>query len=109
MKIDIDRLSEAEPIDLNNRIVALLRFLQQMRAHVEMLEFKIGDRVSFQPPGHGTVEGMLTRYNKKTVTVVTDEGRQWNVSPTFLSKAVSPEGKNRAGSAGPNVVLLNKR
>jgi hypothetical protein len=108
MKIDIDQLSEAELIDLNHRIVARLRFLNQMRAHVEMLEFKLGDRVTFQPPGHGPVEGMLTRYNKKTVTVVTDEGRQWNVSPTFL-KAVPPKGKNRAGSAGSNVVLLNKR
>ena len=53
MKIDIDQLSEAELIDLNNRIVARLRFLHQMRAHVEMLEFKIGDRVSFQPRGRG--------------------------------------------------------
>ena len=97
MKIDIDRLSEAELIDLNNRIVARLRFLHQMRAHVEMLEFKIGDRVSFQPPGQGPVEGMLTRYNKKTVTVVTDEGRQWNVSPTFLSKAVPPKSKTAPG------------
>ena len=108
MKIDIDQLSEAELIDLNNRIVARLRFLQQMRAHVEMMEFKIGDRVTFQSPGQGPVEGMLTRYNKKTVTVVTDEGRQWNISPTFL-KAVPPKGKNRAGSAGSNVVLLSKR
>ena len=49
---------------------------------------------------------MLTRYNKKTVTVVTDEGRQWNVSPTFLSKAVPPKGKDCAGS---NVVRLSKR
>ena len=80
MKIDIDRLSEAELIDLNNRIVARLRFLEQMRAHVEMLEFKIGDRITFRPPGQGPVGGMLTRYNKKTVTVVTDDGRQGNVS-----------------------------
>ena len=75
-------------IDLNNCIIARLRFLQQMRAHVEMLEFKIGDRITFRPPGQGPVEGMLTRYNKKTVTVITDDGRQWNVSPAFLSKAV---------------------
>ena len=108
MKIDIDQLTEAELIDLNNRIVARLRFLHQMRAHVEMMEFKIGDRVTFQADGRGSVEGMLTRYNKKTVTVVTDEGRQWNVSPTFL-KAVPPKGKNRAGSAASNVVLLSKR
>jgi hypothetical protein len=106
MKIDIDRLSEAELIDLNNRIVARLRFLQQMRAHMEMLEFKIGDRVSFRPPGQGPVEGMLTRYNKKTVTVVTDEGRQWNVSPALLNQAVSAKSKDSADS---NVVLLSKR
>jgi hypothetical protein len=106
MKIDIDQLTEAELIDLNHRIVARLRFLNQMRAHVEMMEFKIGDRVTFRPPGQGPLEGMLTRYNKKTVTVVTDDGRQWNVSPTFLSKAGPPKGKSSAGS---NVVLLSKR
>ena len=51
MPIDIDQLTEAELIDLNHRIVQRLRFLHQMRAHVSMLEFKIGDRVSFRPHG----------------------------------------------------------
>jgi hypothetical protein len=60
MTIDIDKLTEAELIDLNHRIVERLRFLDHMRAHVEMLEFKIGDRVIFQPPGQGPLEGMLT-------------------------------------------------
>ena len=49
MKIAIDTLSEEELIDLNNRIVARLRFLNQMRAHSQMLDFRIGDRVTFQP------------------------------------------------------------
>lgn len=40
--INIDRLTEAELIDLNNRFVERLRFLNQMRAHSEMLEFRIG-------------------------------------------------------------------
>ncbi|WP_262272282.1 hypothetical protein [Microvirga yunnanensis] len=106
MKIDIDQLTEAELIDLNHRIVERLRFLDQMRAHVEMLDFKIGDRVTFQPPGQGPLEGMLTRYNKKTVTVITDTGQKWNVSPTLLSKVNPPKGNNTAGS---NVVPLNKR
>ena len=48
MRIDIDKLTEAELIDLNHRIVERLRFLNQARAHVQMLEFKIGDRVTFQ-------------------------------------------------------------
>jgi hypothetical protein len=106
MKIDIDQLTEAELIDLNHRIIERLRFLNQMRAHVEMLEFKIGDRVTFQPPGQGQLEGMLTRYNRKTVTVITDTGQKWNVSPAVLSRAKSAKGTNAAGS---NVVLLNKR
>ena len=50
-KINIDELTEGELIDLNHRIVERLRFLSQMRAHERMLEFKIGDRVTFQPEG----------------------------------------------------------
>ena len=105
MKIDIDQLTEAELIDLNHRIVERLRFLDQMRAHGEMLAFKIGDRVTFQPPGHGPLEGMLTRYNQKTVTVITDTGQKWNVSPALLSRVKPTKGINTAGS---NVVLLKK-
>jgi hypothetical protein len=106
MKIDIDKLTESELIDLNHRIVARLRFLSEMRAHAEMLEFRIGDRVAFQSPGQGWVEGMLTRYNKKTVTVITDDGRQWNVSPTLLRKIAPPAGATAAGS---NLIRLSKR
>jgi hypothetical protein len=36
MKIDIDKLTEAELVDLNNRIVERLRLLHQMRAHAQM-------------------------------------------------------------------------
>ena len=47
MKIDIDKLSEEELIDLNHRIVERLRFLSQMRAHSKMLDFRIGDQGHF--------------------------------------------------------------
>src|SRR4051794_15055308 len=87
MTIDIDRLTEAELIDLNHRIVARLRLIQQMRAHVGMMEFRLGERVAFEPPGYSRIEGVLTRFNKKTVTVLTDDGRSWNVSPGLLSRA----------------------
>jgi hypothetical protein len=74
MSINIDKLTESELIDLNNRIVERLKFLSQMRAHAEMLEYRIGDRVAFQPSGRGEIIGMLTRYNRKTVTIITDDG-----------------------------------
>ena len=86
MKIDIDKLTEAELIDLNNRIVERLKFLQQMRAHAVMLDYSIGERVSFQPGGHPLLTGIISKYNKKTVTVVTSDGQRWNVAPMFLSK-----------------------
>jgi hypothetical protein len=105
MTIDIDNLTEAELVDLNNRIVERLRFLSQMHAHAEMLEFKIGDRVAFQPAGRGEVIGMLTRYNRKTVTVITDDGQRWNVSPTFIRKVT----KDVKGAPGQNVIELRKK
>lgn len=105
MKIDIDTLTEAELIDLNHRVVARLRLIQQMRAHKDMLEYQIGDRVSFQPAAQERVEGVLVRYNKKTVTVITSDGRQWNVSPQLLSKVVAPAHKATDRS---NVILLGK-
>jgi hypothetical protein len=91
MNIDIDKLTEEELIDLNHRIVERLRFLSQMRAHSKMLDFRIGDRVTFQPEGRPPVVGMLTRYNKKTVTVITDSGQHWNVAPGLLRKVASPD------------------
>jgi hypothetical protein len=87
--IDIDCLSEEELIELNHKVVARLRFLNQMRSHSAMLDFRIGERVKFHPSGRDVVFGVLTRYNKKTVTVVTDSGENWNVAPGLLSKVDS--------------------
>ncbi len=104
MPIDIDHLTEAELIDLNNRIVERLRFLHQMRSHRKMLEFSIGDRVSFQPAGRPLLSGMITRYNKKTVTVVTDGGERWNVAPSLLQ----PSRDGGAARNGDMTVALHR-
>lgn len=106
MRIDIDGLTEAELIDLNNRIVARLRFLHQARSHKRMLDFKIGDRVSFQPEGRAMVVGILTRYNKKSVTVITETGERWNVGPHLLHRIVE-SGTTEDGN--PNVVPIRKK
>lgn len=100
--IDIDQLTEPELLALNHRIVERLKFLQQMRAHGAMMKFSIGQRVVFDAPGQPQVTGMLIKYNKKTVTVVTDEGQRWNVSPGLLRQA---EPKDITPKAG-NVVKL---
>ncbi len=106
MSININSLSEEELIDLNNRIVERLRFLHQARAHSRMLDFRIGDRVSFQPEGRPMLIAVLTRYNKKTVTVITESGERWNVAPGLLHRIVEANG---AGGQNPNVVPIRKR
>ena len=99
MKIDIDNLSEKELIDLNHRIVERLKFLESMRAHAEMMEFSVGEKVGFHPSGREKVVGVLVKYNKKTVTVLTEEGQKWNVSPHLLTKIEkSKQGVKKSGN-----------
>ncbi len=102
MTIDIDKLTEAELIDLNNRVVARLKFLHEMRAHAHMLDFSIGERVSFQPDRHPVLTGIISKYNRKTVTVISENGQQWNVAPGFLRKAESP-----SASAEDSAQIIN--
>jgi len=95
MKIDIDRLTERE-----------LRFLAQMRAHDSMLRFSIGQRVAFDPNAGPAITGTLIKYNKKTVTVIADDGRRWNVSPGLLRQAepkdITPDSAGGSALDAPN-------
>lgn len=87
--IDIDRLSEEELIDLNHKIISRLRFLRDMRSHAAMVKFRIGERVRFHPAGHPEITGIIARYNKKSVSIIADNGQRWNVHPSFLSKVAA--------------------
>lgn len=114
MKFQLDTLTESELIDLNRQIVERLRLLQQTRALEAMLEFRIGDRVQFNPDGGAEITGMLTRYNKKTVTVITDDGHHWNVAPSFLKKSPNTvslplKAVPEAAPTGGKVVPIKKK
>jgi hypothetical protein len=109
-RINIDHLTEAELIDLNHRIVQRFRLFSQAHARKAMLEFRIGDRVTFEPDVGIPVFGILTRYNKKSVTVITDDGHRWNVSPRFLRLAESTlEATKTQEGARPSTVILFKQ
>jgi hypothetical protein len=71
-----------------------------------MLEFKIGDRVSFHPEGRPAVVGMLTRYNRRTVTVITDSGQRWNVAPALVRRVDTSGGTEDLAA---NVIRLRKQ
>ena len=86
MKIDIDSMSYDELVELNHKIVERLKFLDSIHTHKEMMKFSPGDQVCFEPAGRGKQFGTLVKYNKKTVTVITESGQKWNVSPHLLRK-----------------------
>ena len=107
MSIDIDHLTEEELVELNHRIVERLKFLESMHTHKEMMQFNPGEQVSFEPPGRGRQIGTLVKYNKKTVTVITESGQKWNVSPHLLSKVKNVKSKSK--KSGSVIELPSKK
>jgi len=85
MPVDIDKMTRDELVVLNHRIVERLKFLDSMQAHRAMMAFNIGARVSFDSGQGERLLGTLLKFNRKTVTVVTDNGQKWNISPHLLS------------------------
>jgi len=91
---DIEALSYDELVALNRRVVARLKQLNALRSQYHMLALNRGQRVSFDagPQHGGRLIATVLKFNRKTVSVLTDEGDQWNVSPHLLSpvKDVTP-------------------
>ena len=98
MPIDIDGLSYEELLQLNHRVVERLKMLQAMQAHVDMMAFNLGARVSFDSQ-IGRQFGTVAKYNRKTVTVLGDDGRQWRVSPGLLSSVKDVDVTANAGQS----------
>ena len=82
----INRLNEEDLLFLNRLIVERLKLLSQARSTHLMATFTHGDRVKFQSPDGQILVGFVLRHNKKTVSVTTDDGRRWNVSPGLLHR-----------------------
>jgi len=105
MNININQLTEAELVELNQKIVERLRFFHQMRAHASMLNFSIGDRVVFDTDDGRTITGTLVRYNKRSVSIIADDHHRWNVSPSYLRlaepKDITPTHTPNNGTLSP--------
>ena len=80
----IKRLNEEDLLFLNRLIIERLKLISQAHATTLMTSFTKGDRVGFQAPDGRILEGMVLRLNKKILSVVTDDGHQWNVAPDLL-------------------------
>ncbi len=89
--IDLTKLSEADLIGLNRRIVERLQLLRSADSLVQLARFLVGMIVEFETDDGRTISGTVARLNQRTATVVTAAGR-WRVSPSLWRAAAGPQG-----------------
>jgi hypothetical protein len=100
--IDLARLSEEELVDLNRRIVERLRLIRSARQLVDLARFSVGMRVEFTTDDGRTLQGAITRLNRKTATVCCNPSGRWRVSPALLRPIVEqPAYRSPAGRVVP--------
>ncbi len=95
MSIDIDALSRDELVELNDRVIERLKYLDAVYAQRAMMALNIGSQVSFDSPRHGRVFGTLIKFNRKTVVVLTEDRKQWRVPPDILTPIKDATPKQR--------------
>jgi len=88
--IDIDDLTIDELVALSDRVQERIKYLERHAVVEAMQRFNIGARVHFHPGRHGPQTGTLTKFNKKSVTIDGDDGRQWRV-PADILKRLDPD------------------
>ena len=95
----IRRMNEEDLLFLNRLVVERLKLIGQARSTVMLARFSVGDRVSFRIASGEQKAGVIIRLNKKTASIVIDEGQQWNVHPGLLTSAApgetEPQGQSR--------------
>ncbi len=80
-------MGEQDLLYLNRMVVERLNLLAQAKSTVQLAQFTEGDQVHFTTGDGITKYALVVRLNKKTASLLTDDGQNWKVSPQFLRKA----------------------
>ena len=83
----IKGLAEEELLYLNRLIVERLKLIAQEKSTRAMSRFNLGEEVRFTDHDGRPKSGRIVRLNKKTATILTSDGQQWNVAPGLLKAA----------------------
>ncbi|MCG8568923.1 MAG: hypothetical protein MJB14_02170 [Spirochaetes bacterium] len=90
-KLDVQRiedfiktLGEEELVYINRLVIERLKLISQQRSTHQMARFNITERVCFEDNTGMTKKGVITKLNKKTISIKTDDGQEWNVAPGLL-------------------------
>lgn len=86
LDLDFDALPDEVLRWLHNRAAEVLNARTDARVQRKMSEFRFGDPVWFkhEPSPGGRVHARVQKTNRKTISVVDEEGERWNVAPTLL-------------------------
>lgn len=85
----IKRLHEHELRHLNRIIVERLKLLSKAKQLKSMAKFCPGDQAYFHHDGE-KIQGTVFRCNRTTITLLVDDGHQWNIAPSLLIKFMTP-------------------
>ena len=108
MTMDLDEFSYEELVALNHKIVERLKFLDSIHAFQEMTSLGMGAKVSFESKV-GRQIGTIVKFNTKTVGVLAENGRRWNVSPHLLSPIKEVHSNSRVININKNRRRRKKR
>ncbi len=83
-------MNEEQLRALNCKVIERLKLISRVKSAVSMKDFNLMDRVYFNDKGKRVV-GTIIRLNQKSVSVKTDDGHDWLISPCMLTKIIEPE------------------
>lgn len=92
--IDLDGLNIDELVELNNMVVRRIEDLEQFETQKIMMQFLRGERILVPKKNGGTFSAVVQKHNRKTITVVADNGRKYNIPPQILLKESSSDLQN---------------
>jgi hypothetical protein len=81
----IDRLSEAQLCQLQNRVVDRIKAFRELNALKAKSTLFVGDQVRFDYE-QVSYFGVITKKNRVTISVRTQDQKNWNISPHLLTK-----------------------
>jgi len=84
----IEEMCIHELVALQKNVVERIRYLIQMESQEKMQSFYFGDKVCFENNDGRTIFGKIEKFNKKSVSIIDEQGLDWRVSPQLLRKIV---------------------
>ncbi|MFK7859256.1 MAG: hypothetical protein AB8B64_10555 [Granulosicoccus sp.] len=86
----VDSLNSSQLQTLNGLICDRLDYLRNLDTLKSMNQFEMGDYIQFTDKQGQVQTGQITKFNRKTISILSSEGKKWNVSPQMLERVANP-------------------